>query len=159
MMVRNISHGYVHSLIKTLTSGVWKELADIRNPELRHLADSLPDTVLRSRADSTTTKYLYAFQRWKRWAEPRDEVTVFPVGEVHFALYLQHLGETTQSKSSVEEAVNAVGWVHQISGLPSISASPFVRATRYTSGFAEIFSQAKSKKGASDSGHAISIGW
>ena len=85
--------------------------------------------MLRSRADSTTTKYLYAFQRWKRWAEPRDEVTVFPVGEVHFALYLQHLGETTQSKSSVEEAVNAVGWVHQIFGLPSISASPFVRAT------------------------------
>ena len=42
---------------------------------------------------------------------------------------MQHLGETTQSKSIVEEAVNAVGWVHQISGLPSISASPFVRAT------------------------------
>ena len=84
---------------------------------------------MRSRADSTTTKYLYAFQRWKRWAEPRDEVTVFSVGEVHFALYLQHLGETTQSKSSVEEAVNSVGWIHQISGLPSISASPFVRAT------------------------------
>ena len=62
-----------------------------------------------------------------------------------------------QSKSSVEEAVNAVGWVHQISGLPSIFSIPI--CSRYTSGFAEKFSQAKSKKGASDSGHAIGIGW
>ena len=110
-----------------------------------------------SRADSTATKYLYAFQRWKRWAEPRDEVAVFPVGEIHFALYLQHLGETTQSKSIVEEAVNTVGWVHQICGLPSILASPFVRTT--LSGLQRNFFQAKSKKGASDSGHAIGIGW
>ena len=44
----------------------------------------------------------------------RKEVTVFPVGEVHFALYLQHLGETVRSKSAVEEAVNAIGWLHQM---------------------------------------------
>ena len=97
-------------------------------PELRRLAESLPKTALRSRADSTTTKYLYAFQRWKKWALLRKEVTVFPVGEVHFALYLQHLGETVRSKSAVEEAVNAIGWLHQTAGLPSIAESPFIRA-------------------------------
>ena len=34
-----------------------------------------------------------------------------------------------QSKSAVEEAVNAIGWVHQLSGRPSLTESPFVRAT------------------------------
>ena len=43
-------------------------------------------------------------------------------------LYLQHLGESVKSKSAVEEAVNAIGWVHQVSGLPPIAESPFVRA-------------------------------
>ena len=72
---------------------------------------------------------MYAFQRWKRWASSRTEVSVFPVQEVHFALYLQHLGEVAKSKSAIEEAVNAISWVHQISGLPAITESPFVRAT------------------------------
>lgn len=109
--------------------GVWESLNALQDPELKRLAGLLPDTVLHSRASSTTKKYLYAFRRWKEWAEPRREVSVYPVQEVHFALYLQHLGESVQSKSAVEEAVNAIGWVHQLSGQPPIAASPFVRAT------------------------------
>ena len=112
-----------------MSLGVWQTLSGLQDPELKRLADSLSDTVLHSRADSTVTKYLYAFQRWREWAGPRREAAVFPVQEVHFALYLQHLGETVQSKSAVEEAVNAVGWVHQLAGHPPIVASPFVRAT------------------------------
>ena len=34
------------------------------DPELRRLAMALLETVLKSRADSTTKKYLGAFQRW-----------------------------------------------------------------------------------------------
>ncbi len=52
-----------------------------------------------------------------------------PVQEVHFALYLQHLGEVVQSKSAVEEAVNAISWVHLLSNQPPIASSPFVHAT------------------------------
>ena len=128
----------------TLASGVWRELADLQDPEFRRLAESLPDTVMHSRADSTTRKYMYAFQRWKAWAVERCEVTVFPVQEVHFALYLQHLGEVSSSKSAVEEAVNAVSWVLQISGLPPISESPFVRAT--LSGLQRKLAKPKVKK-------------
>ena len=83
--------------------GVWEIVAELKDPELRRLASTLPDTVLRIRADSTTNKYLHAFQRWRVWAEAQSEVTVFPVSEVHFALYLQHLGETIKSKSAVEK--------------------------------------------------------
>ena len=42
-------------------------------------------------------KYGYAFQQWKAWAEHRVEISVFPISEVHFALYLQHLSESTYS--------------------------------------------------------------
>lgn len=112
-----------------MTSCVWAELAKLKDPELQHLAESLPATVLHSRANSTVTKYSYTFQRWKVWEEPRSEVSVFPVSEVHFALYLQHLGETVHSWSVVQEAVNAIGWVHQLLGLEPIMQLPFVRAT------------------------------
>ena len=51
---------------------------------------------------------------------------MFPVREIDLALYLQYLGNTTESKSAVEEAVNAVGWVHQLAGYPAVSGLPFV---------------------------------
>ena len=128
----------------TLASGVWCELADLQDPELRRLTKSLPDTVMHSRADSTIKKYMYAFQRWKAWAAERHEVTVLPLQEVDFALYLKHLGEVSSSKSAVEEAVNAFSWVLQISGLRAISESPFVRAT--VSGLQRKLAKAKLRK-------------
>ena len=73
--------------------GVWPLLKDLEDPELRRLAQSLPATVLRSREDSTTKKYLGAYQRWKTWAEARREVPAFPVKDIHLALYLQHLSQ------------------------------------------------------------------
>ena len=42
---------------------------------------------------------------------------------------IPHLGERTQSKSAVEEAVSAIGWVHQQSGYPPVNASPLVSST------------------------------
>ena len=127
-----------------MTEGVWKTLADLEDPELRKLAASLPGTVLHSRADSTTRKYMRAFQRWQSWAEPRREVAVYPVRDVHFALYLQHLADTTKSKASVDEAVNAVSWVHELSGLPPIAGSPFVGAVR--AGLQRMLAKPKTKK-------------
>lgn len=67
--------------------------------------------------------------KWKMWAGQRSEVKLFPVDEVHFALYLQHVADTTNSRASVEEAVNAISWAHQLAGQPAINTSAFVRAT------------------------------
>ena len=111
------------------SSGVWPLLSNLEDPELRRLAKALPATVLECKADSTTKKYLGAFQRWKTWAEARRGVPSFPVQEIHLVLYLQHLSESIQSKSAVEEAVHAVSWLHQMAGLPSIAGSPIVQAT------------------------------
>ena len=135
---------------------MWRELADLQDPELRCLAKSLSDTVMHSRADSTTRKYMYAFQHWKAWAAERCEVTVFPVQEVHFAIYLQHLGEVSSSKSAVQEVVNAISWVLQISGLSPISESPFVWAT--LSGLQRKLAKPKVPKKVSYSQYPLSFG-
>ena len=113
------------------SSGVWPLLSNLEDPELRRLAKALPATVpvLKCKADSTTKKYHGAFQRWKTWAEARQGVPSFPVQEIHLVLYLQHLSESVQSKSAVEEVVHAVSWLHQMAGLPSIAGSPIVQAT------------------------------
>ena len=101
----------------------------LEDPELTKLAESLPRTVLGSRADSTVKKYLRAFQRWRRWADHRSRVSSYPIKEAHFALYMQHLSETSKSKATVEEAVNAISWVQQLSNHKAVSSSPFIRAT------------------------------
>lgn len=109
--------------------GVWPLLKDLEDPELRCLAQSLPATVLRSRADATTKNYLGAYRRWKTWAETRREEPVFPFKDMHLALYLQHLSESVQSKAAVEEAVHAFSWLHELAGLESVGTSPVVQAT------------------------------
>ena len=73
------------------SSGVWPLLSNLEDPELRQRAKALPATVLKCKADSTTKKYLGAFQRWKTWAEARRGVPSFPVQDIHLVLYLQHL--------------------------------------------------------------------
>ncbi len=128
------------------TATVWKQLDELEDPELKRLAAFLPDTLLRSRADSTTRKYLGAFRRWKTWADARQDVPAFPVQDIHFALYLQHLGEIAKSKAPVEEAVHAISWVQLVSGQPQASASPIVRAT--LAGLQRILAQPKVTQGA-----------
>ena len=108
-------------------TGVWEVLNGLKDPALKCLATSLQSTVLASRAHSTTSKHLYAFLRWKSSAVAHSEVVVFPARERDLALYLQHLSDTVGSKSTVEEVVNAVGWVHQLAGYPTLAESPFVQ--------------------------------
>ena len=111
-----------------LRVGVWQMIQKEEDPDLKRLAKSLPITVLHSRATSSTKKYLGAFKRWKCWAADH-KLPVFPAREHHVALYLQHLAESRESKSAAEEAVNALGWVHSLAGVPSPSVSQFVQKT------------------------------
>ena len=107
---------------------LWSSYSGLQDPRLGKLAEVLLGTVLASRADSTTRKYLYAFQRWRSWIKDKKEIALLPIQPYQFALFLQHIGDTTGSKSAVEEALNAAVWVHQISGLQNISLNPLLRA-------------------------------
>lgn len=108
--------------------GTWKDLKTLEDPDLQELAAKLPSTVGKSRADSTVRKYLGAFKRWKVWATEHGFRPI-PARDFQVALYLQHLGDTSKSKAAVEEACNALAWVHSTSGLPAPTSSPFVQAT------------------------------
>lgn len=116
----------------------------MQDPELKRLAAALPKTVLSSRADSTTIKYMYAFRKWKEWAEAKREVVVFPVQDIQFALYLQHVAETTKSRAAVETAVNAASWAQQLAGLRPVSSFPFVQVV--LSGLQRTLAKPKKKK-------------
>ena len=113
--------------IEVFAQGSWTLLDSLQDPELRRLAAALPQAVLSSRADSTTKKYMYAFLKWKEWAVRKREVAVFPVQDIQFALYLQHVSEATDSRAAVEAAVNGVSWAHQLAGFKPVSSFPFVQ--------------------------------
>ena len=103
-------------------------LEEIEDPELKALAGNLPAAILHSRVNSTVQKYLRAYRRWKVWASDHG-LDPIPAKPYQFVLYLQHLGEESHSKATVEVACNAVTWIHATAGLASITAHPFVKAT------------------------------
>ena len=130
--------------LDVLTEGVWSLFEDLQDPRLKKLKEALSETVFGSRASSTTKKYMYAFQRWRWWAEDKQGVTIFPIESHHFVLYLQHVGMTTNSKAAVEEAVNAASWVLQMAGLESTMQAPIIQATG--AGLQRQLAKPKSKK-------------
>ena len=109
-----------------LSKGSWQGLKRQEDPELQRLAEGLISSALHGKAPATTMKYLGSFRRWKSWALVH-RLQVFPASESHIVLYLQHLAETKESKSAVEEAVNSLAWVHSLACLPSPTKSPFVQ--------------------------------
>lgn len=79
-----------------------------------------------SRTDSTVKKYLGVFKRWKTWVAQYG-MTALPAKDYHVALHLQHLGDNLQSKAAVEEACNALAWVHATTSLLSPHYHHFYR--------------------------------
>ena len=114
--------------VDVLTQGSWRLLNELDDPELKDLASRLPATILRSRADSTVKKYLSAYRRWRTWATDH-KLDPIPAKPQEFVLYLQYLSEESKSKAAVEDACNAIAWIHSSAGLASPSAHPFVKAT------------------------------
>ena len=107
--------------------GTWN-LETTPRAELKDLASKLPGTILHSRADSTVTKYLRAFRRWKTWATSH-KLQLLPAKAHQFVLYLQHLAEESKSRSAIEEAYNSVSWIHFTAGMIPPMTDPFVKAT------------------------------
>ena len=106
--------------------GPWPLLKDLEDPELRQLAEVLPSTLLQSRADSMTKKYLGAFKHWRLWAM-EHKLPVFPAVVHHIVLYMQHLAESTRSKAATEEAAYVLAWAHTMAGVTSSTENPFVK--------------------------------
>ena len=70
---------------------------------------------MRGKAPSTVKKYSGAFVRWKRWAQQKsNDIACFPAKPQQVALYLAYLVQKSSTSAPVEEAVNAISWVHQV---------------------------------------------
>ena len=110
------------------STGIWEELDEFTDPELKRLAKAIPDAVLGSRVSSTTTKYLGAFKQWKSWARDH-KLPVFPVKAAHLVVYLQYVSEVTRSKAALDDAFNAIAWAHSVGGKASPTKEAFVAAT------------------------------
>ena len=119
-------------------------MQSIEDPELKELADSLPEVVLRGKAPSTVKQYSGAFVGWKKWAGRKKEVCTFPVSPFQFSLYLTYLIQKSNSPAPVEQAVHAVSWVHAIAIREDPTQHPLVQQT--LAGAKRLLSKATDKK-------------
>ena len=107
--------------LRCFNSGIWHTFKEFQHRSLKQLAESLQATVLVSRAQSTTNKYLLAYQMWVKRVQLYEEITPFPAQPSHIALYLQHLADSSESKSAIEEVVNVISWIHQLDDYSSMA--------------------------------------
>ena len=106
--------------------GAWLDLESIEDPCLKDVAATLPSLVLQGKAPTTLKKYSGAFGRWKRWAASRQEVPTLPAKPIHVALYLSYLAQSARTAAPLEEAVNALSWVHRMATVEDITTHPIV---------------------------------
>ena len=117
----------LYAYTDVFNKGLWNEVDELQHPKLQELAKSLPDVVLRGKALSTAKKYSGAFCRWKKWASSKPEVCILPTKPLHIALYLNFLIQQGRSAALVEEAVNALSWVHQVALVEDTTVHPMVQ--------------------------------
>jgi len=103
---------------------MWEELSSYESPELARLATAVSGSVIWSRADNTAKKYLAAFRQWKGWAH-QHSLQAFPVKVAHLVLHMQSVADSTGSKAAVEEAYNAMAWIHAVGDCHSPTESQF----------------------------------
>ena len=72
-------------LTDIFSQGIWPDVQNLEDPELKELAEYLPSIVLQSKAPATVKKYSEAFNRWKRWALLKPSVAVFPAKPLQVA--------------------------------------------------------------------------
>ncbi|MCG8626070.1 MAG: hypothetical protein MJE68_29245 [Proteobacteria bacterium] len=97
------------------------------DPELKALAESLPSIVLRSKAPATVKKYAGGFGRWKKWADSKHNIDVFPAKPFQLSLYLAFLTQTANTSAPIEEAVNSLSWAHQMAVVEDPTDHPLIK--------------------------------
>jgi len=83
------------------------------HPRLDALAKQLPGIISNSRAPSTVSQYSYAFSKWKTWCLDHSQMSM-PADPYIIALYLTHIGNTTNTPSPINSAIAALSWAHRL---------------------------------------------
>ena len=98
-----------------------------RDPELSRFATCLPLRCLGARADSTTSRYSRAFEKFRLWTAGYEEINALPSDCLSVATYLESLIESNSSFSAIEGAVYGIRWAHNLYGFPNPCESQFVK--------------------------------
>ena len=109
-------------------SGLWKDVNNEENDELKQLASELPDVILNSRADSTSRQYSGAFIKWCSWAQNYGK-SKLPAEPFYVSLYIIHLSHTANTSAPVSKAVAAISWAHKLAGHSDPCLSLIVKNT------------------------------
>ena len=103
------------------------KIAHLKDPELRKLAADLPLRTIEAKAPSTTERYSRAFQKFREWSSPYNEVVCLPSDEISVALYLESLIQGGSPYSSLESACYGINWAHNLYGFQSPCDSKLVK--------------------------------
>lgn len=67
------------------------KIAHLKDTELHKLAADLPLRTIEAKAPSTTDRYSRAFQKFREWSSPYNQVVCLPSDEISVVLYLESL--------------------------------------------------------------------
>ena len=103
------------------------KIAHLKDSELRKLVADLPLRTIEAKAPSTTDRYSRAFQKFREWSSPYNEVVCLPTDEISVALYLESLIQGGSPYSSLESACYGINWAHNLYGFQSPCDSKLVK--------------------------------
>ena len=109
---------------------MWRGFEDIEDPELRCLADRLPEIALSSRRQGTVYNYVNAYNKWKVWSDNFNEINALPADPKFVALYMLNLQESAKSHAPISMCFYALSWVHKMAGLDDPTEHPLPRIVR-----------------------------
>ena len=116
-----------YSIPDVFSQGAWLDLQSVDDPELKDLASTLPSIAMQGKTPATIKKYSGPFSRWKQWASSCHEVPVLLAKPMHVALYLGYLSQVAKTPAPLEEAINALSWVHRMATVEDNTTHPLVQ--------------------------------
>ncbi|MEW8548151.1 MAG: tyrosine-type recombinase/integrase [Candidatus Thiodiazotropha sp.] len=99
--------------------------AGISHDSFSYLASRMSNYMLKSRSDSTVSKYFYSFKRWEKFIVSKGGCAL-PANPIHVALYLTELLDSGNSDSVITSALYGIKWVHKTCDLQDPTDNTFV---------------------------------
>jgi integrase len=82
-------------------------------------AQDIPVLLQQARAPTTNKSYGLAYERWVKWTKQYPEINLLPAEPLHVGTYVSFLARKANSFSSINLALSAISWAHNLAGLPS----------------------------------------
>ena len=98
---------------------------------LHNLASKMSNFLLQSKSDNTVKSYYSAFKRWHDFISAKSHCAL-PAQPIHVALYITHLLDTGNSCHSVNSAIYAIKWTHNVNNFTDPTDNGFVTGLQST---------------------------